>query len=81
MYSYPIDYMYYEQDEIIIIAEFLSMIEEANTKRIDKNVLLKKYNIFRNIIGSISEEKTLDKEFEKLSGYSIYKTIQKYKDQ
>ena len=82
MYSYPIDYLYYEQEEIIVMAEFFAMIEDANVqKKVDKTALLKKYNEYRKIVGSISEEKSLDKEFEKLSGYSIFRTIKKYKDQ
>jgi len=81
MYSYPIDYSYYSQEEIVVLVEFLSMIEDANTTKLDKGKLMKKYNQFRNIIGSVSAEKALDKEFERLSGYSIYKTIKKYKDQ
>lgn len=81
MYAYPIDYDFYEQEEVVIMAEFFAMIEDANTGKIDKMKLLKKYNEFRSIVGSIATEKSLDREFEKLSGYSIYKTIKKYKDQ
>ena len=34
---------------------------------------------FRKMINSISLEKKIDRDYEKLSGYSIFKTIQKYK--
>lgn len=81
MYSYPIDYTEFSQNEIVIIVEFLSMIEDANEGKIDSSKLLKKYNEYRNIINSSSYEKTIDRDFQKVSGYSIYKTIKKYKDQ
>jgi len=79
MYSYPIDYDYYTSEEIIILIEFLSIIEEANTSKVDKELLLKKYGEYRRVLNNVSEEKKLEKEFEKVSGYSIYKTLKKYK--
>ena len=79
MYTYPIDYTAFETDEILTIVEFLSMIEEANQSKIDPNVLSRKHQEFRSIVNSIAMEKQIDRDFEKVSGYSIYKTIQKYK--
>lgn len=81
MYSYPIDYTEFNQDEIIKIVEFLSLVEDANEGKVDSQKLMKKYNEFRKIINSQSYEKTIDRDFQKVSGYSIYKTIKKYKDQ
>lgn len=81
MFSYPIDYMLFDQDEIIKLVDFLSMVEDANNKKIDGKVLLKKYNVYRSIINSQSMEKTIDRDYQKLSGYSIYQTIKKYKGQ
>ena len=79
MYTYPIDYDQFTTEEIITIVEFLSLVEEANKKHVDANVLSKKHQAFRSIVNSIAMEKKIDKAFEKVSGYSIYKTIQKYK--
>ncbi len=78
MYSYPIDFDIYSEKEAIILIEFLALIEDANEGKADSQKLKKKYKQFRKIMNSISAEKQLDKEFEKLSGYSIYKTIRKY---
>jgi len=75
MYSYPIDFDLYTTDEAIFLIEFLASIEDANNKKIIKLVLLENYKKYRNIINSISIEKQLDKDFEKLSGYSIFKTM------
>ena len=79
MYSYPIDYDLYTPEEVITLVEFYALIEDANEGKVNKERLISKYNEFRKILNSISVEKQIDKEFEKLSGYSIYKTIQKFK--
>lgn len=79
MYSYPIDYDLFTPEEVIKLVEFYALIEDANEGKANKEELVKKYNEFRKILNSVSMEKQIDKEFEKLSGYSIYKTIKKYK--
>ena len=79
MYSYPIDYDLYNPEEVIKLVEFYALVEDANEGKGNKEILIKKYNEFRKIVNSVSMEKQIDKEFEKLSGYSIYKTISKFK--
>jgi len=79
MYTYPIDYDQFTTDEVIVIVEFLALIEEANKSKVDANVLSKKHQDFRNVVNSIAIEKQIDRAFEKVSGFSIYKTIKKYK--
>lgn len=78
MYTYPIDYDLFTQEEVVIIVEFLSLIEDANERKVDPIVLSKKHQAFRSVINSKSLEKKIDRDFEKVSGYSIYKTIKKY---
>lgn len=79
MYSYPIDYDLYNPEEVIKLVEFYALVEDANEGKANKEILIKKYNEFRKIVNNVSMEKQIDKEFEKLSGYSIFKTIQKFK--
>jgi len=79
MYTYPIDYELYSAEEVSKIIEFLSLIEDANERKVDPIVLSKKHQDFRKIINSISMEKKIDRDFQKVSGYSIYQTIKKYK--
>ena len=79
MYSYPIDYNEFTTEEITIIVEFLAMIEDANETTVDATILLHKFNAYKKVINSVSLMKQIDRDFEKTSGYSIYKTIQKYK--
>ena len=80
MYKYPIDYELFTADEVSAIVEFLSLIEDANERKVKVNpvVLSKKHQDFRKIINSIAMEKQIDREFEKVSGYSIYKTLKKF---
>lgn len=41
--------------------------------------LLKTYQQFKTVVKSIGEEKRLGREFEKASGYSLYRTVQQAK--
>ena len=79
MYTYPIDYDLFTSEEVSVIIEFLSLIEDANEGKVNPIVMSAKYQAFKKIVNSISMEKQIDREFQKVSGYSIYKTIQKYK--
>ena len=40
MYSYPIDYSEFDSDEIVVIVEFFSLIEDANEKKVNKQTSL-----------------------------------------
>jgi uncharacterized protein YktA (UPF0223 family) len=55
------------------------LIEDANEKKnVNLTVLSQKHKDFQNIVNSKSMEKKIDRDFEKTSGYSIYKTIKKF---
>lgn len=71
-YEYPIDYASYSVDEVVKIIDFLTYIEE-NIKHLDFNTFKNKYNVYRNTLNSKAEEKRIDKEFQKLTGISIYR--------
>lgn len=78
-YQYPIDH-HWSTDEIVDVIKFYETIEQAYEKGIDRDVLLSVYRRFKEIVPSKSEEKKLCSEFEEISGYSPYRTIQKVKD-
>ena len=79
MYSYKIDYELFTVEEVSAIVDFLSLIEDANEKKnVNLTVLSQKHKDFQNIVNSKSMEKKIDRDFEKTSGYSIYKTIKKF---
>ncbi len=81
MYSYPIDYEDFSAEEVVVLVEFFALIEDANEGKVNKELLLKKYKEYRSILNSVSYEKSMEREFKKVSGYSIYQTIKKIKDQ
>ena len=78
-YQYPIDY-HWTTDEIVDVIKFYEAIERAYEKGIDRDELMAIYRRFKEIVPSKAEEKTICGEFEDISGYSSYRTIQKAKN-
>ncbi|MDF2945819.1 MAG: hypothetical protein K0S51_498 [Bacillales bacterium] len=78
-YTYPINYSW-STDELIIIVKFYEVIEKAYESGVNRKILMDHYRNFKTIVNSISEEKKIDKEFQEVSGYSIYKVIKKAKE-
>ncbi|MFW5894651.1 MAG: UPF0223 family protein [Bacillota bacterium] len=77
--SYPLDFEAYSMEELEAITRFLSMIEayhdhEEKTPKVQ--ALKKAYHAYRSILNNRSEEKRIDKAFEKQTGISIYRTMQ-----
>ena len=50
-------------------------VEKAYEEGISKTDFLNAYRKFKNVVGTKSEEKQIDKEFQDVSGYSIYKVF------
>ncbi|EOI6493751.1 UPF0223 family protein [Enterococcus hirae] len=74
-YQYPLD-LDCTTEEMVIVMKMWEDLELANEKGIDNARFLKSYKQFKTVIPSIGEEKKLGKEFEKVSGYSLYRTVQ-----
>ncbi|MFD1671175.1 UPF0223 family protein [Agrilactobacillus yilanensis] len=74
-YSYPLDTSW-TTEEIIVVIGFYNNVEKANEKGITKQDLLASYEQFKKIVPSKMQEKQLGKQFETVSGYSIYQTVQ-----
>ena len=64
-YNYPLDYTWSTEDIVDVVALY-NAVEQA---------YLDAYRKFKNVVGTKSEEKQLDKAFEEVSGYSIYKVF------
>lgn len=75
MDEYKIDYQLFTAQELIRIIEFFKLIEDTKTKKINKDLLINKYNEYRAIINNKSLEKQYDKMLFKKSKVSIYQTI------
>lgn len=79
-YQYPID-LDWTTEEMVIVTDMWTAVEQANETGINVDIFLAKYYAFKKVIKSIGEEKRLGHEFEKLSGYSLYRTLQQAKRQ
>ncbi|WP_066176495.1 UPF0223 family protein [Bacillus marinisedimentorum] len=77
-YTYPISYDW-SKDEVVDVVNFYHCVEKAYGKGINREDLLAVYRRFKEIVPSKSEEKQLCGQFEKESGFSCYRTIQKAK--
>ncbi|MBG9981000.1 UPF0223 family protein [Facklamia sp. DSM 111018] len=76
-YTYPIDYEAWSTIEIAQVVDFFAAIETAYEQGISNATFKDKYRTFKGIVTSKSEEKQLDRDFMAISGYSIYRTVQK----
>lgn len=74
-YNYPLDYTWSTQD-IIDVMSLYNAVEQAYEQGISKDDFMQAYRQFKKVVGTKSEEKQIDKEFAKVSGYSIYKVFE-----
>lgn len=77
-YQYPID-IDWTTEEMIQVVEMWTVLEQAYEKGVDTAIFLETYKDFKKVIRSIGEEKKLGREFEELSGYSLYRAVQEAK--
>lgn len=73
-YSYPIDADWTSQ-ELSTVIKLFNCVEDAYEIGVNRQKLLDSYREFQKVINSKSYEKRLSREFEQVSGYSIYLTI------
>jgi len=78
MDEYKIDYDLFNVEEIIKIIEFFKLIESTKTKKVNKDLLIKKYNEYRSILNNKALEKKYDKMLYEKSNVSIYHTMKNY---
>ncbi|WP_409294512.1 UPF0223 family protein [Peribacillus sp. SCS-26] len=78
-YQYPIDYSWTTEETVDVI-RFFECVEQAYEKGIQKERIMDQYRRFKQIVPGKADEKKLTGEFEEMSGYSSYRTIQKAKD-
>ncbi|MBS4769951.1 UPF0223 family protein [Carnobacteriaceae bacterium zg-ZUI240] len=78
-YEYPIDYTWSHTEMTKVITLF-NAVEKAYETGILKADFLKAYADFKTVITSIGEEKRIGREFENVSGYVLYKVVQRAKN-
>ncbi|KEQ32873.1 hypothetical protein SK1126_0776 [Streptococcus mitis] len=55
---------------------FFNDVEAAYESKVEAKKLLDSYKGFKAVVPSKSEEKRLGREFETVSGYSLYRAVQ-----
>ncbi|WP_407268144.1 UPF0223 family protein [Radiobacillus sp. PE A8.2] len=75
-YSYPFE-DHWSKQEIIDVVNFFSIVEKAYESGVKQDEVMIAYTRFKQIVPAKSEEKQLCAKFEKESGYSCYRTVQK----
>ncbi|EHI69825.1 hypothetical protein STRIC_1116 [Streptococcus ictaluri 707-05] len=56
---------------------FLNKVELAYESKVNAQELLEAYRIFKEIVPSKAQEKQIDRDFQKASGYSSYQAVKK----
>ena len=78
-YSYPLD-LSWSTEELASVLSFFNDVEAAYEEKIEARKLLDSYKAFKNVVPSKSEEKRLGREFETMSGYSLYRAVEAAKE-
>ena len=76
--DYLIDYDMFSVEEIVKIINFMRLVEDTKRKKVNKDLLVSKYNEYRSILNNKTLEKQYDKMLLKKSGVSIYETVKNY---
>ncbi|WP_057490872.1 UPF0223 family protein [Streptococcus orisasini] len=74
-YSYPLD-LSWSTEEITSVLSFLNLVEKAYEGKVEVSRLLEGYREYKRVVVSKSQEKQIDRDFEKVSGYSVYRAVQ-----
>ena len=78
-YTYPLD-LSWSTEEIASVLCFLNDVEAAYEDKVNVKQLLANYATFKMIVKSKAQEKQIDREFERSSGYSTYKVVKLAKE-
>ena len=78
-YSYPLD-LSWSTEELASVLSFFTDVAAAYEGKVEAKKLLDSYKRFKAVVPSKSEEKRLGREFETVSGYSLYRAVQTAKE-
>lgn len=73
-YSYPLSTDWTTQ-EMVEVVRFFEAVEAAYEKGIKREDFMARYRRFKKIVPSQAEEKTICRDFEKVSGYVAYQAV------
>lgn len=73
-YTLPIESSWTVAD-IVAVSHFIDSVLAVYETGIAKNTLMTRYTQFREVMPAKSEQKQFDRDFERQTGYSIYRTM------
>ncbi|APB32226.1 hypothetical protein BHY08_04905 [Vagococcus teuberi] len=62
-------------DELIKVMGIWQAVERAYESKIDVDEFFDTYKEFKSVVKSIGEERQLGRDFEDVSGYSLYRVV------
>lgn len=74
-YQYPLD-LTWTGEEMATVISFFNQVEAFYETKVSRETFLADYRQFKQVVPSKMQEKQLDREFEKASGYSTYRALQ-----
>ena len=74
-YQYPME-SDWSTEEIIDAIAFFQAVEKAYEKGIQREDFMAAYRRFKKIVPGKAQERNLCNDFEEISGYSSYRTVQ-----
>ncbi|GFH40520.1 UPF0223 family protein [Pseudolactococcus insecticola] len=77
-YQYPLD-LTWTGEEMAAVISFFNQVEAFYEAKVSKQAFLAAYQAFKVVVPSKMQEKQLDRDFEKSSGYSSYRALQEVK--
>lgn len=78
-YQYPIE-ADWTTDEVIDVIQYFQKVEEAYSKGVDRDLFLEVYRRFKEIVPGKAQERKICDEFEEVSGFSSYRTVNAVKE-
>jgi uncharacterized protein YktA (UPF0223 family) len=76
--EYDIDYSMFTVPETILIVGFFNLIVASKHKKMNKELIVSKYQEYRKVVNSITLEKQFDKMLHQKTGVSIYQTMKNF---
>lgn len=73
-YQYPLD-MDWSTDDMVKVTTFYQLVEDAYEHGVDRDNLLAAYRGFKSVVPDQATEKQLGRDFETVSGYSLYTVV------
>lgn len=74
-YNYPLD-IEWTQEEMLAVMAMWQTLEDVYEKGVPASQFMKVYQEFKSVVRSIGEERKLGRDFEAVSGYSLYRVVQ-----